>query len=67
MENRRTVFELTSEEINELKEYLLFLDEEEFYEDIDEISDNDIFERFAGHTFTYGDFTCNMVCRNLAA
>lgn len=59
MYNRRTVFELTAEEIYELKEYLLFLDEEEFYEDIDEISDEDVFMKFKTRTFAYSDFTCN--------
>ena len=37
MYNRRTVYQLTRNEMNELKEYLLFLDEEEFYEEINEI------------------------------
>ena len=59
MYNRRTVQQLTPEEINELKEYLLFLDEEEFYEEIDEISDDDVYKRFAERTFAYSDFICN--------
>lgn len=59
MYNRRTVFELTRNEMNELKEYLLFLDEEEFYEEIDEISDEDVYSKFAEKTFAYGDFICN--------
>ena len=55
----RTVYELTRNEMNELKEYLLFLDEEEFYEEIDEISDEDVYLRFAEKTFAYSDFICN--------
>lgn len=65
MYNRRTVYQLTREEINELKEYLLFLDEEEFYEDIDEISDEDVYAKFATRTFAFCDFTCNSY--NMAA
>ena len=59
MYNRRTVYQLTRNEMNELKEYLLFLDEEEFYEEIDEISDADLYSKFASRTFAYSDFICN--------
>ena len=62
----RTVFELTREEMDELKTYMLFNDEEEFYEDIDEISDSDVYARFSDHRFSYGDFICNS-CSVMAA
>ena len=59
MYNRRTVYQLTRNEMNELKEYLLFLDEEEFYEEIDEISDQDVYRKFDGYLFSASDFICN--------
>lgn len=62
----RTVFELTREEINELKAYLLFNDEEEFYEEIDEISDQDVYRKFDGYLFSASEFICNS-CSHLAA
>ena len=62
----KTVFELTREEMDELKTYMLFNDEEEFYEDIDEISDSDVYARYEDHRFSYSDFTCN-TCAPLAA
>lgn len=55
----KTVFELTRDEMNELKAYLLFNDEEEFYEDIDEISDQDVYRKFEGFRFSFSDFACN--------
>lgn len=62
----RTVFELTRDEMDELKAYMLFNDEEEFYEEIDEISDQDVYAKFEGYKFSYSDFTCN-TCSRLAA
>jgi len=62
----RTVFELTRDEMDELKAYMLFNDEEEFFEDFEEISDEDVYRKFSDHKFSYSDFTCN-TCSRLAA
>ena len=62
----RTVFELTRDEMDELKAYMLFNDEEEFYEALDEISDEDVYRKFSGQKFSYSDFTCN-ACPAMAA
>lgn len=62
----RTVFELTRDEMDELKAYMLFNDEEEFFEDFDEISDQDVYAKFEGYKFSADDFTCN-TCSRLAA
>ena len=63
----RTVFELTRDEMDELKAYMLFNDEEEFFEDFDEISDEDVYAKFEGYKFSAGDFTCNTGSRLAAA
>ena len=57
----KTFYELTREEIEELKFALLFDDVNEFYESIDEISDQDVFRRFGNKMFRTSDFSCNHI------
>ena len=59
MFDRRTIKELTKAEFDELKVVMLYDDENEFYEDIDEITDEAVYERFAAFTFKTSDFACN--------
>ena len=61
MNNLRTIDELTSEEYQELKIILLFSDDEQFYEDIDEITDESVIAKFGSMTFKREDFSCNFV------
>ena len=56
----RTIYELTNEEFNELKVVMLFDDCTEFYEDIDEISDESVINKFGNLRFRREDFTCNL-------
>ena len=60
MSKTRTFAELTRQEIDELKTILLFSDELEFFESIDEISDMDVMRRFGGYNFHTEDFSCNL-------
>ena len=60
MSNMRTIYELTKDEINELKVIMLFSDDEEFYEDIDEISDDSVVQKFQSLKFRKEDFVCNL-------
>ena len=60
MNDTRTVYELTTDEFNELKVIMLFSDDEEFYEDIDEITDDSVVEKFRSLRFRSEDFTCNL-------
>ena len=60
MNDTRTVNELTTDEFNELKVIMLFSDDEEFYEDIDEITDDSVVEKFRSLRFRREDFTCNL-------
>ena len=64
MKDIKTVYELTSEELDELRLYMLYDDENEFYEDIDEISDSDIYARFADRLFRDKDFAWNQTGRH---
>ena len=41
---------------------MLFDDENEFYESIDEIEDADVIRRFGTMTFARADFACNRIC-----
>ena len=59
----RTVQELSRRELNELKAYLLFNDTEDFYEHIDEITDEAVIARFSGKFFRTKDFACNRQVR----
>ena len=61
MKDVRTIFELTKEEFEELRAVMLFDDENEFYESIDEISDADVIRRFGKMEFRSSDFSCNYV------
>ena len=56
----RTIYELTEEEINELKFFMLYDDVDEFYETIDEISTESVIARFGRMAFRTEDFSCNM-------
>ena len=60
MNDTRTVYELTTDEFNELKVIMLFSDDEEFYEDIDEITDDSVVEKCRRLRFRREDFTCNL-------
>lgn len=55
MRDVRTVYDLTEEEIRELKMFMLYDDENEFYEDIDEISLGDVIRRFGDKVFPAGE------------
>ena len=57
----KTFYELTREEIEELKFAMLWDDANEFYESIDEISDNDVMRRFGNKMFRSSDFSCNYI------
>jgi hypothetical protein len=57
----RTIYELTNEEFNELKVVMLFDDCTEFYEDIDEISDESVINKFGKLMFRREDFSCNLL------
>ena len=61
MNDARTFYELTSDELNELKVIMLFRDDEEFYEDIDEISYNSVKQKFGNLRFRREDFACNLI------
>lgn len=61
MTDTRTIYELNKEEFEELRVYMLFDDENEFYESIDEIEDEDVIRRFGGMTFRREDFSCNRI------
>ena len=62
MNDRRTIYELNNEEFEELRFFMLFDDENEFYESIDEIEDADVIRRFGTMTFARADFACNRIC-----
>ena len=55
----RNIYELTTEEFAELREYMLFDDENEFYDSIEDIDDSDVIRRFGSMTFRKEDFSCN--------
>ena len=57
----RTIYELTAEEFDELKFVMLYDDSTEFYEDIDEISDESVIMKFGKLLFRREDFSCNLV------
>ncbi|MBO4636912.1 MAG: hypothetical protein J5685_07175 [Clostridiales bacterium] len=59
MNNIKTIYELTEEEFEELRVIMLYDDENEFYEDIDEISDDDVIRRFENTLFRPENFSCN--------
>ncbi|MCR5617000.1 MAG: hypothetical protein K6F83_01775 [Clostridiales bacterium] len=61
MNDKRTFRELTSDELNELKIIMLFSDDEEFYEDIDEISYASVENKFGKMSFSKEDFSCNLI------
>ena len=56
----RTIYELTAEEFDELKFVMLYDDSTEFYEDIDEISDESVIMKFGKLLFRREDFSCNL-------
>ncbi|MBO7452621.1 MAG: hypothetical protein J6U54_20010 [Clostridiales bacterium] len=59
MNDKRTIYELTRDEFEELKVIMLFDDAEEFYETIDEITDESVYAKFGSLLFTKNDFSCN--------
>lgn len=61
MTDTRTIYELNKEEFEELRFFMLYDDENEFYDCIDEIEDEDVIRRFGGATFRREDFSCNRV------
>lgn len=60
MPETRTIYELTNEEFNELKFVMLYDDVEEFYETIDEITDESVIRKFGKLLFRREDFSCNL-------
>ena len=61
MNDARTFYELTSDEVTELKFITLFSDDAEFYEDIDEISYSSVKQKFGNQRFRREDFACNLI------
>lgn len=59
MNDTRTIYELNSEEFEELRTFMLFDDENEFFDSIDDISDCEVIRRFGNVTFKRSDFSCN--------
>ncbi|MCR5616911.1 MAG: hypothetical protein K6F83_01325 [Clostridiales bacterium] len=61
MSDTRTIYELKKEEFEELRLFMLFDEENEFFESIDEITDSEVVRRFGNMTFRREDFSCNMI------
>lgn len=55
----RTVRQLTRKEIEELRLTVLYNDEEFFYDSVEEITDDVLFDIFVDTKFKYSDFDCN--------
>lgn len=58
----KTVYDLTSKELNELREaYFEQPDSENIFEEIENITDDILFEHYDGVLFTDEDFFCNEI------
>lgn len=55
----RQIFELSVDELNELRTIVLFDDENNFYETIEEVTDEVLYEIFGQRRFTACMFSCN--------